>query len=58
LADIHPGKVITLNRPANAAATLFAGEESIYTANVARVGQMRAAQILSAMEAATERKQV
>jgi flagellar motor switch protein FliM len=58
LADIHPGKVIALNRPASAPATLFARDQPIYAANVARVGQMRAAQILSAIEAPSERKPV
>ena len=58
LAEIHPGKVIALSRPANAPATLFARDQAIYLANVARVGQVRAAQILSAVEAPTERKPV
>lgn len=58
LAEIHPGKVIALSRPANAPATLFARDQAIYMANVARVGQVRAAQILSAVEAPTERKPV
>lgn len=58
LADIHPGKVIALGQPANAPATFFAQDQPIYMVNVARVGQMRAAQILSAVEAPTERKPV
>ena len=58
LADIHPGKVIALNRPAGAPATLFARDQPIFTANVARVGPMRAAQINLAIEAPTERKLV
>jgi flagellar motor switch protein FliM len=58
LADIHPGKVIALSRPASAPATFFARSQPIYAANVARVGQMRAAQILSVIEAPTERKPV
>jgi flagellar motor switch protein FliM len=58
LADVHPGKVIALSRAANAPATFFAHDQPIYTANVARVGQMRAAQIISAIESPTERKPV
>ena len=58
LAGIHPGKVIVLNRAASAPATFFARDQPIYTANVARVGHMRAGQILSAIEAPTERKPV
>src|SRR5437764_921363 len=58
LAEIHPGKVIALNRTASAPGTLFARDRPIFAANVARVGQMRAAQILSAIEAPTERKPV
>lgn len=58
LADIHPGKVIALDRPADAPATLFARDQPIFAANVARIGQMRAAQIISAVEAPTERKAV
>jgi flagellar motor switch protein FliM len=58
LADIHPGKVIVLSRPASAPATFFASDQPIYAANVARVDQMRAAQILSTIEAPTERKPV
>jgi hypothetical protein len=37
---------------------LFARDRPIFTANVARVGQMRAAQILSSIEAPAERKPV
>jgi len=58
LAEIHPGKVIALNRTASALGTLFARDRPIFTASVARVGQMRAAQIVSAIEAPTERKPV
>lgn len=58
LADIHSGKVIVLNQPASASATFFARDQPIYSANVARVGQMRAAQILSAVESPTERRPV
>jgi flagellar motor switch protein FliM len=58
LADIRPGKVIALSRPSISPATFFARDQPIYAANVARVGQMRAAQILSAIEAPPERKLV
>jgi two-component system, OmpR family, copper resistance phosphate regulon response regulator CusR len=58
LAEIHPGKVVVLNRMTSAPGTLFARERPIFSANVARVGQMRAAQILSAIEPPTERKPV
>jgi flagellar motor switch protein FliM len=58
LADIHPGKIIALSQPANAPATFFARDQPIYAANVARVGQLRAAQIVSAIEAPTDRKPV
>jgi flagellar motor switch protein FliM len=58
LADIHPGKIIALTQPASAPATFFARDQPIYAANVARVDQMRAAHILSAIEAPTERKPV
>lgn len=58
LADIHPGKIIALNRTASTPGTFFARDHPIFTANVARVGQMRAAQILSAIETRTERKPV
>jgi two-component system, OmpR family, copper resistance phosphate regulon response regulator CusR len=56
LAEIHPGKVVVLNRMTSAPGTLFARERPIFSANVARVGQMRAAQILSAIEPPTESK--
>ena len=58
LADIHPGKVIALNRPVGAPGTLFFRDQPTFTANVARVGPMRAAQINLAIEAPTERKLV
>jgi flagellar motor switch protein FliM len=58
LAGIHPGKVIALSHAATAPATLFSRDKPIFTANVARVGQMRAARIVSAVEAPTERKVV
>jgi flagellar motor switch protein FliM len=58
LAEIHPGKVIALSHAATAPATLFSRDKPIFTANVARVGQMRAARIVSAVEAPTERKVV
>jgi flagellar motor switch protein FliM len=58
LAEIHPGKVVALNRTASAPGALFAGGRQIFMANVARVGEMRAAQILSAIESPVERKPV
>ena len=58
LAEIHPGKVIAFNRTASAPGTLFARDRPIFTANVARVGQTRAAQIVCSIEAPTERKPV
>jgi flagellar motor switch protein FliM len=58
LAAARPGEIIALNRTASSPGTLFAQDRPIFTANVARVGQMRAAQILSSIEAPIERKPI
>lgn len=50
LADLYPGKILALNRKTNEPAALYALDQSIFHARLARLGKQRVAQILGTVE--------
>jgi two-component system copper resistance phosphate regulon response regulator CusR len=50
LADLHPGRVLSLNRATDAPAALYAMEQPIFHAQLARLGKHRVAQIIGTAE--------